>query len=244
MQIQFVGSGDAFGSGGRANTCFHVVGAGTKFLIDCGATSLVRLKQLNIDRNAIDFILATHFHADHFGGIPFFILDAQFAKRTKPLTIVGPQGLKEWLPRSLETAFPGSAGVSRKFELSLIEAGPDRDLSLHGVGIQAALVRHGKPEGAFHAYRIEVEGKVIAYTGDTEWTDQLIAIGRDADLLIAEAYFFEKNVPLHLSYATLMEKLPLIAPKRLILTHMNDDMLSRLGEIEHQAAADGLLVSL
>lgn len=244
MQIQFVGSGDAFGSGGRANTCFHVVGAGTKFLIDCGATSLVRLKQLNIDRDAIDFILITHFHADHFGGIPFFILDAQFAKRTKPLTIVGPQGLKEWLPRSLETAFPGSSGVSRKFELELIETGPDRDLALHGVGIQAALVRHGKPEGAFHAYRIETEGKTIAYTGDTEWTDALIAIGRDADLLIAEAYVFEKTVPLHLSYATLMEKLPLIAPRRLIVTHMSNDMLSRLGQIEHQAAADGLVVSL
>ena len=87
MRLQFIGSGDAFGSGGRFNTCFHVEGAGANFLIDCGATSLVALKRLPIERNAIDFILLTHFHLDHFGGVPFFMLDAQLvAKRTRPLT--------------------------------------------------------------------------------------------------------------------------------------------------------------
>ena len=81
MQLQFVGSGDAFGSGGRFNTCFHVVGAETNFLIDCGASSLIAMNRLGIDRNGIDFILLTHFHADHSGGVPFFILDAQFPAR-------------------------------------------------------------------------------------------------------------------------------------------------------------------
>ena len=85
MQLQFVGSGDAFGSGGRFNTCFHVVGAETNFLIDCGASSLIAMNRLGIDRNGIDLILLTHFHADHSGGVPFFILDAQFpARRTRP----------------------------------------------------------------------------------------------------------------------------------------------------------------
>ncbi|MBV9239955.1 MAG: MBL fold metallo-hydrolase, partial [Xanthobacteraceae bacterium] len=85
MQITFVGSGDAFGSGGRFNTCFHVATESTRFLIDCGASSLIGMKRLGIDRAAIDLILLTHFHADHFGGVPFFVLDAQFvAKRTRP----------------------------------------------------------------------------------------------------------------------------------------------------------------
>ena len=77
--------------GGRFNTCFHLTGARTNCLIDCGATSLVALKRLGIERNAIDLILITHFHADHFGGVPFFVLDAQFfSKRSRPLTIAGP----------------------------------------------------------------------------------------------------------------------------------------------------------
>jgi ribonuclease BN (tRNA processing enzyme) len=245
MRVHFVGCGDAFGSGGRFNTCFHVSGARTNFLIDCGATSLVALKRANVDRNEIDLILVTHFHADHFGGVPFFILDAQFfAKRGRPLTIAGPAGLKEFYIRAMETAFPGSSKVQQKFELSLTELPPGKIWRGQEVEVMPARVCHGQPEGPFHAYRIAAEGKVIAYTGDTEWTDSLIEIGRDADLFIAEAYFYEKEVPLHLSYKTLASRLPLIRPKRLVLTHMNDDMLAHASKVGHEKAADGLVIEL
>ena len=71
MQLQFVGCGDAFGSGGQFNTCFHLVGRNLNTLIDCGATSLVAMNKLAINRNAIETILITHFHADHIAGLPF-----------------------------------------------------------------------------------------------------------------------------------------------------------------------------
>ncbi len=81
MRLQFIGSGDAFGSGGRLNTCFHVTGQQVNFLIDCGASSLIGLKKEDIRLNEIQAIFVTHFHADHFGGIPFFMLDAQFSPK-------------------------------------------------------------------------------------------------------------------------------------------------------------------
>jgi ribonuclease BN (tRNA processing enzyme) len=245
MQLQFVGCGDAFGSGGRFNTCFHLTGARTNCLIDCGATSLVALKRLGIERNAIDLILITHFHADHFGGVPFFVLDAQFfSKRSQPLTIAGPIGLKQAYANVMETAFAGSSRASRKFELSLVELAPDKLWHAHNIDVLPTRVRHGEVDGPFHAYRIIAEKRVIAYTGDTEWTDALIGIGRDADLLIAESYSFEKKVPLHLSYRSLLEQLAAINPKRLILTHMNDDMLGRTIEVTHERATDGLIVAV
>ena len=93
MQLQFVGCGDAFGSGGQFNTCFHLVGRNVNALIDCGATSLVAMNKLAINRNDIDTILITHFHADHIGGLPFFILEANYVlKRQRGLTIAGPPG--------------------------------------------------------------------------------------------------------------------------------------------------------
>jgi ribonuclease BN (tRNA processing enzyme) len=245
MQLQFVGCGDAFGSGGRFNTCFHLTGARINCLIDCGATSLVALKRLGIERNAIDLILITHFHADHFGGVPFLILDAQFfSMRSRPLTIAGPAGLKQAYANVMETAFAGSSRAKRKFELSLVELVPDALWRAHGIDVLPARVRHGEPDGPFHAYRITAEQKVIAYTGDTEWTDALVGIGSEADLLIAEAYFFEKEVPLHLSYRALREKLAAIGPKRLILTHMNEDMLRRTADVRHERATDGLIVTV
>ena len=245
IKLTFVGCGDAFGSGGRFNTCFHVETPDTRFLIDCGASSLIAMKALGIDRNRIGAILVTHFHGDHFGGIPYFMLDAQFfSKRTEPLCILGPAGLGEWIERALETAFPGSSRTQQKFPLELIEIAPGTNTEVGPLAVHAEQVVHGPPDGPFLAYRIETSGKVIAYTGDTEWTDSLIPIGRDADLLIAEAYFREKQVPFHLDLATLERKLPEIRPKRLILTHMNDDMLLNAGSLRHEIAEDGLRVTI
>ncbi|MCB1528350.1 MAG: MBL fold metallo-hydrolase [Hyphomicrobiaceae bacterium] len=245
MKLTFVGCGDAFGSGGRFNTCFHVAATGTNFLIDCGASSLIAMKRLGIDRNAIDTILITHFHGDHFGGVPFFVLDAQFfSKRTKPLTIVGPEGLQAAYERTVEATFEGASKTRQKFDIDFIEISPDAPQRVGDIAVTCARVRHGPVDGPFLAYRIEVENRTIAYTGDTEWVDELVAIGRDADLFIAESYFFDKRVPLHLDLKTLEEKLPLIKPRRVILTHMNDDMLNKLSEIQHETASDGLVVEL
>ncbi len=105
-------------------------------------------------------------------------------------------------------------------------------------------VVHGESGGPFLGYRIEAEGRVIAYSADTEWTDTLIPLARDADLFIAEAYTYEKAVKNHLSLKALEAHLQEIRPKRLILTHMGDDTLTRLDALTHAAAHDGLTVEL
>ena len=105
-------------------------------------------------------------------------------------------------------------------------------------------VVHGESGGPFLAYRIEAEGRIIAYSADTEWTETLIPAARDADLFIAEAYYYDRIVKNHLSLKTLETYLPEINPKRLVLTHMSDDMLGRLDTFGHTAAHDGLIVEL
>lgn len=245
MRVQFIGSGDAFGSGGRFNTCFHVSAGGTRFLLDCGASSLVAMNRLDIDRNAIDCILLTHFHGDHCGGVPFFVLDAQFiARRTRPLTIAGPPALEEWFPRLMDTAFAGSSRSTKKFEISLVGIEPGTTWRFQDIEVQPVVVRHSPPPDICYGYRITGGGKVLAYTGDTEWTDSLIELGRDADLLVSEAYVYDKPVPMHLAYRQLVAQLPAIRPNRLIITHMSEDMLGRGSEIAHERAADGMVVEI
>ena len=245
MKMTFLGCGDAFGSGGRFNTCFHLEGTTTNLLIACGASSLIPIKAGLVDANAIRTILITHFHADHCGGIPFFILNAQLvSKRTAPLTIAGPRGLLAWYDRMMEASFPGSSEVTQRFELSLIELGPYETTVLGSLQVTSFLVKHGNPGGLAYAYRILVEGKTIAYTGDTEWTETLIEAGRDADLFISEAYYYDRQIKNHMDFSTFMMHYDQIKPKRLVLTHMSDDLLKRLFFVPFTTAEDGMVVEL
>ncbi|UMY18758.1 MBL fold metallo-hydrolase [Methylobacterium organophilum] len=243
MRLQVLGCGDAFGSGGRFNTCFHVTASGTCFLVDCGASSLIAIRRYGVDPNGIDTVFVTHLHGDHFGGLPWLILDGQLvSRRATPLTIVGPEGIQARLEAAMEALFPGSSKAERAFPVVVTEIAEGRPVTASGFTAHAFSVRH--PSGApSHALRIEGEGRVLAYTGDTEWVDALIAAGREADLLIAEGYTIERPVKFHLDWATLKARLPEIAPRRLMLTHMSVEMIAHPPE-GYIAAEDGLVIAL
>jgi ribonuclease BN (tRNA processing enzyme) len=245
MHLQFVGCGDAFGSGGRFNTCFHLVGKNTNALIDCGATSLVAMNKFGIDRNAIETIFISHFHADHIFGLPFFLLEANYvSKRTQPLAIVGPPGLKMRLPQVMECGFPGSQSMELNFALTLRELDIGKRNQVGHVGVTPFHVKHDDRAGPCLGFRFEVENKVIAFSGDTEWTEALIEIGRKADLFICEAYTWDKPITTHMALSSLEKHMGQIKPKRLVLTHMSDDMLKHRTEAPYEAAEDGKIVEI
>jgi len=239
IQVQFLGSGDAFGSGGRLQTCICIKAANSTFLLDCGASSLIAMRRFGVAPNDIDMILLTHLHGDHFGGIPFFVLDAQLvSKRSRPLIIVGPTGTKRRVVEAMEVFFPGSSQVQHAFAWEIREVAPEQTQTLGDVTVTSYLVRHPAGDPSL-ALRIECNGKIISYSGDTQWTETLLKASRGADLFIAEAYFFEKQVKFHLDLHTLLAHLDELQPKRLIVTHMSEDMLSRLEELPCDYAEDG-----
>lgn len=244
MHLQFVGCGDAFGSGGRLNTCFHVVGAQANFLIDCGASSLIGIERLRIARDAIDAILITHFHGDHFGGIPYLILASHFGKRTRPLTLAGPPGIEAWYVRALDAAFEHFSKIKLGFDLRIVTL-PERVATTVGpLQVTPFPVVHGNSGGPFYGYRIAVENRLIAFSGDTEWTETLVDIARNADLFVTECYAYDKPIRYHLNFKTLVENMPRLTAKKMILSHMSDEMLAQIGKVPYETASDGMLVEL
>jgi ribonuclease BN (tRNA processing enzyme) len=244
IQVRFLGSGDAFGSGGRMQTCICIKATTSTFLVDCGASSLIALRRFGVAPNDIEMILLTHLHGDHFGGIPFFVLDAQLiSKRSRPLVIAGPPGTQRRVREAMEIFFPGSSQIQQRFALDIRELAFERPQSLGDVNVTAYCVQHPAGDPSL-ALRMECQGKIITYTGDTEWTETLLKASRGADLLIAEAYFFEKQVKYHLDFQTLMAHLDELQPKRLIVTHMSEDMLARREKISCECAEDGKLIEV
>lgn len=251
MQVTFAGTGDAFGSGGRWQTCLHLSASAQStqstpqtMLVDCGTTSLAALKAHGLDPNAVSAVVITHLHGDHFGGLPFLILDGQFSRRTEPLRIAGPPGLQQRLTEAMEVLFPGSSQVRRRFDVQVTELRPDGS----PVTLGAATVRGWEVEHACGApplaLRVELGGATFAYSGDTQWTGALAHAADGAGLFAAEAYTFDRPVRYHLDYQTLRAHLGELHAERTVLTHMSAAMLSRLADTDIPAAYDGMSLDI
>jgi ribonuclease BN (tRNA processing enzyme) len=239
MRLTIVGSGDAFGSGGRFNTCFHIQSAKATLLLDCGASSLVALKARGIDHVSVDGIILSHLHGDHFGGLPFLLLDSQFlARRERPLTIAGPPGTRARLDAAIEVFFPKATQTRWRFPWKVIEIEPGVGADVLGHAVETAEVIHqsGAPSTAVRVFDGET---LLAYSGDTEWTDALIGVARNASLFICECYGYAGRISGHLSWEILKARLPELSARRIMITHMNPAMLAHLDEVR----AAGVLVA-
>jgi ribonuclease BN (tRNA processing enzyme) len=249
VTVTFAGSGDAFGSGGRFQACIHLrpdpaqtrPDATAAVLLDCGATSLTALRRCGLDPGEIGTVFVSHLHGDHFGGLPFLILDGQFSRRTAALAVAGPVGTGQRLTEAMECMFPGSSRARRRFAVEVTELRPGIPADMAEVRAEAWQASH--PSGApALILRLTLGGTVIAYTGDTAWTPAIVAAAAGADLLIAEAYYWDKAVPHHLRHADLAGHHAELRARRTVLTHMSADMLRHRDQARYETARDGLVV--
>ena len=247
MKLTVIGSGDAFGSGGRFNTCFRIETAGRDLLLDCGASSLPALKAQGVDPNAIDGVLLSHLHGDHFGGVVFLVMDGHFlSRRTRPLLIAGPPGTRARLDAALEVFFPRSTTIAWRYPWQVVEIVPGTPADFLGLSVHTVEVVHrsGAPSTAV---RISDGSRVLAYSGDTEWTDALISVATGADLFIVECYEHARAIAGHMNWTKLSEKLSALGARKIMVTHMNPSMLAKTEEVRAAGvliASDGMVLDV
>jgi ribonuclease BN (tRNA processing enzyme) len=238
VKVRFLGSGDAFGSGGRFQTCIHLQSNAGGMLLDCGASSLIAMRRFGVEPQTIDTVILSHLHGDHFGGVPFLILDGQFKRRTRPLIVAGPPGVEARVHEAMEVFFPGSTRIERKFDTRFIELADRVPIEVGPARVTGFAVVHASGATPF-ALRVAAEDRIVTYSGDTEWTESLVDAARGADLFIAEALFYDKRVKYHLDLTTLLQHRARLDCRRLVVTHMGEDMLARLDGLAVEAAEDG-----
>ena len=241
-EVVFVGTSDAFGAGGRRQSAILLrAGSGT-LLLDCGATTGSGLDALRIERNEIDSILVSHFHADHFAGIPLLLLAMLYQdRRARPLRIAGPRGIERRV-RELATAM-GHGLEHRPFEfrIEFEEIGPGATLELGPVRARAFATHH-TPDSHPHGFVLESAGSRIAYSGDTGWFDGLPRAVAGSHLFISECTYRRASFEYHLSLETLEARRADFDCGRIVLTHLGAEMVDRRCSFE--TADDGLRVSV
>jgi len=154
LRITFISSGSAFADGGRSHACIHVTAPGVSLLLDCGGSSLPAI-QREVDAEAIDAIAVSHLHGDHFGGIPYLLIEQHFAGRTAPLLIGGPRALGDRL-RALESSlYPDFFRRTKLgFPISEIVLGAN-ETEFGGALVSALPVKHvaeSDPQGSRSLY--------------------------------------------------------------------------------------------
>ena len=212
-------------------------------LVDCGATSLVALKRWGIDPQAIGWVALSHLHGDHYAGIPWLILNGRFADRKRPLVIAGPPTLEERIHHTFQSLYPAAPEAELPFDVRYEELteGQPHELGPAVVTPREVIHQSGAPS---YGLRVEYQNRVIAYSGDTEWTDNLLKLSAGADVFVCECNSWEKSIPGHLDYPTLIERRDQLDCRRLIITHLGPEMLANREALEIEAAVDGVTIEI
>lgn len=245
VSVTVLGSGDAFATAGRSQSGYLVRAGDTCILMDAGPDLLGSLKRKNIDPADIDMVVISHLHGDHYGGIPFLILEYMYeSPPDRKIHIVGPRNLETRCWRMMKLSYPRFDVDGIRHLLNFIEIGPHQQMRLDGVTLSAIRSIHMQPDISL-SLKLRLGGKTIVYSGDTGWNDELVGFAEGADLFICECTYYESShLAFHMNYPHLAANRDRFKVKRMVLTHLGREVLAHKRDIKMELASDGMKIRL
>jgi ribonuclease Z len=238
LDLAFLGSGNAF----APERCWSGFLLNGRYLFDAPPTALLSLKRLGADLTAIDTIVLSHFHADHFYGLPFLLLEyGHRTKRSSDLTIIGPPGVEERVRALTDIGYPTLLEQDAGYRLRYIEISDGLRVEANEIELETLQVDHGSGRLECFGFRASVHGRRLSYTGDTGWCDALLNLASDAEVLITDCTYAngKRRADQHLSLEEIAELRPQIDPAtEIILTHLGGP--TETGGLPHTFAASDL----
>jgi ribonuclease Z len=222
MEVIFVGVGEACDER-LPNTSLLVrleaAGDRRSFLFDCGFTAGCRYWRHTEDADELDAVWISHFHGDHFFGLPALLLRCWEMKRHKPLVLLGQPGLRKTVATTMELAYP-SFLEKLEFPLEFVELDTDKPMSVLGVTWQAAEGEHSLRSLAI---RIDNGSQSLFYSGDGRPTRETLALARHCQVLVHEAFRLEGDTPGHGSVRGCLDFARAARCQALALVHVQRD---------------------
>jgi ribonuclease BN (tRNA processing enzyme) len=193
LELLFLGTGNAFAAEGSAFNSFVLNG---RYLFDSGPTVLQQIRRAKMNPDDLEVILISHFHGDHFFGLPFLFLEVWRRDRRKELTIAGPPGIEERAEMLFETGFPGMPVRPHGYRRRYIEVQDGLECEASGLEFTAAKVEHVASLECF-AYRGHAGGRTMMYSGDSKLCDGLLRLAPGAEVLVMDCS--NGGDPVHMS---------------------------------------------
>ncbi len=239
-----LGTSDAFGSGGRHCAGYLVDTAEGCILLDAGPSVLTALKRLGRTTADIDAVVLSHLHGDHFAGVSFLLLEYRYeTPRTRPLLVVGPPDTERRVFEAYYALYEEARGEPLPFEVRFQEVRDGSAIDVVDARLESFRVPHQETAISL-GHRLRCGGKSLVYSGDTEWTPDLLRQSRGADLFLCECTSFETKIPRHVRYLDIVANSERFECERLVLTHLGREVRQRANEIGHELANDGLSIAL
>jgi len=218
MEIFILGSGTCEPNPNRGPAGLAVrLGDGQVLLFDSGSGTVQKMAQVGIDSRQVDYLFYSHTHADHTADLiaVLFAMNctAPFV-REKPLYLTGPKGFRKFL-KQLIKAFPQIEPQSYEILLHQVES---RRVRFPNFVVRTKPMNHSSMPAV--GYRLEHNHKILVYSGDTGYCDNIVTLAQNADILILECSLpDEYAVEMHLSPSSAGKIAKLANAKRLVLTH-------------------------
>jgi ribonuclease BN (tRNA processing enzyme) len=245
VTVTLLGTGDAFASFGRVQAGYLIDAPAGRILMEAGPGLLPALKGSGISPDSFDLLLISHLHGDHFGGLPFLILDYMWeTPLKKPLTIAGPPRLEERTWVLMRTMFPHFELDKIRHKLKFVVLEPGDSKRLGKFKVSAIRSPHTRPDVSL-SLRIDGGGKSIVFSGDSGWNDELIELSAGADLFLCECTYYESaHLKMHINYPELAANRDKFNVRRMVLTHLGREVLRREDEIALEMGYDGMKITI
>ncbi len=221
LELGFVGTGNAFAPEGL---CWNGFVAGGRYLFEAPPSGLMALNRLGVDPNALEAVILSHHHGDHFLGLPSLLLHWKYQGRERPITIVGPPRTMHLAQTIGEAVYPGL--FEGNYEIQWHEAEPGKSLQVGELLIEPVEVEHDSRLSLNLGYQCELRGRRFAYTGDTAMCDAVLDLARASEVLVSECASRDAHIPIHMN---LVDDIPKVreamkGDATLILTHLTPDV--------------------
>ncbi len=241
MRLRVLGTGSATPSLARASSSCLVSASAGDILIDAGPAVARRLLEFGCEPNDLDIILLTHFHPDHTIDLAtlFFAFSYGEQKREKDLLLIGGRGIGLFF-RRLARLYPWVVPVGWRLRIKPLPQGIIRrdETSL----ATAPMLHRAESIGV----RIEEQGKSFVFSGDTDYSPDLVGLAAGADVLVVECTLPEQKMQGHLNLEAVRRVVEEAKPKLVILTHLSPQWEGFQGGLPAPLvlAEDGLSIDL